>query len=75
MLPGVGQLLPAVAGGTFVDGVLFLVWAALASFAALVIFYLLAEAVAVIVDIAHNTRRLVQQGETRDGRGATNLAA
>jgi hypothetical protein len=62
MLPGLGQMLPTVSGGTFVDGLMFLVWTALASFAALVIFYFLAESTLVIVDIARNVRLLTQPG-------------
>ncbi len=62
MLPGLGQLPFAVSGGTFVDGVMFLVWTALASFAALVVFYFLAEATLVIVDIARNVRLMVHPG-------------
>jgi hypothetical protein len=75
MLPGAGQLLPAVAGGTFMDGVLFLVWAALASFAALIVFYFLAEAVVVIVDIARNIRLLVHQGEAAAEKSPGKLSA
>ncbi len=62
MLPGASQLLPTVTGGTFVDGVLFLLYAALASFAALVVFYFLAEATVVIVDIARNIRLMAKSG-------------
>jgi hypothetical protein len=75
ILPGAGALLPAVTGGSFVDGVLFLVWAALASFVALVGFYFLAEAVVVIVDIARNIRLLVQQGDAAGDKGPNKLAA
>jgi hypothetical protein len=75
MLPGAGGLLPTVAGGTFMDGVLFLVWAALASFAALIVFYFLAEAVVVIVDIARNIRLLVHSGEATGENGSGKLAA
>jgi hypothetical protein len=40
-----------------------LVWGALGAFVALILFYFLSEAIVVIVDIALNVRRLVQQSE------------
>jgi hypothetical protein len=74
-LPGIGDMLPSVSGGTFLEGALFLVWSALVSFAFLVGFYFLAEAVVVVVDIARNVRVLVQQGEASGGKGPAKLAA
>ena len=74
-LPGIGELLPSVSGGTFLEGALFLVWSALVSFAFLVGFYFLAEAVVVVVDIARNVRLLVQQGETAGAKGPKSIAA
>ena len=62
LVPGLGEMLPAATGGTFLDGVLFLLWSVVASFVSLVVFYFLAEAVVVLVDIARNIRLLVQQG-------------
>lgn len=74
-LPGIGEMLPAISGGTFLDGVLFLVWAAVLSFVFLVVFYFLAEAVVVLVDIARNVRLLVRQSGPTGQKGAKNLAA
>jgi hypothetical protein len=74
-LPGIGELLPSVSGGTFVAGVLFLLWSALLSFAFLIGFYFLAEAVIVIVDIARNVRLLVEQGEAAGEKGPRSVAA
>jgi hypothetical protein len=68
-LPGIGGLLPPVSGGTFLEGLLFLVWAAVLAFVFLVGFYFLAEAVVVAVDIARNVRLLVQQGGMTGGKG------
>jgi hypothetical protein len=64
-----------VSGGTFVDGVLFLVWAAVLSFVSLVVFYFLAEGVVVVVDIARNIRLLVQQTSGTSEKGVKNIAA
>ena len=74
-LPGIGDLLPSASGGTFLEGILFLVWSALVSFVFLVGFYFLAEAVVVVVDIARNVRLLVQQGETASEKGPKSIAA
>jgi len=75
-LPGIGDLLPSVSGGgTFLEGLLFLVWAALLSFAFLVGFYFLAEAVVVVVDIACNIRLLVQLGEAAGDKSPKSMAA
>jgi hypothetical protein len=74
-LPGIGEMLPAVSGGTFLDGVEFLVLAVVLSFVFLIGFYFLAEAVVVVVDIACNIRLLVQQGGVAGQKGAKNLAA
>jgi len=73
--PGVGDLLPAVSGGTFLDGLLFLVWAALLSFAFLVGSYFLAEAVLVVADIARNVRLLVQRNSVPGESGRKGIAA
>jgi hypothetical protein len=73
-LPGIGEMLPAASGGTFLDGVSFLLMAVLLSFVFLVGFYFLAEAVVVVVDIARNVRLLVQQGGVSGQKGAKNLA-
>jgi hypothetical protein len=73
-LPGIGELLPSVSGGTFLEGLLFLVWAAVLSFVFLVGFYFLAEAIVVVVDIARNIRLLVQGGVT-GGKGSGKVAA
>jgi hypothetical protein len=62
VLPGVEQLMPfAPLGGTFLGGVVFLVWLLVVSFLALLAFYFLAELVVVVVDIATNVRSLVKQ--------------
>ncbi len=74
-LPGIGEMLPSVSGGTFVDGVEFLLSAAVLSFVFLLGFYFLAEAVVGVVDIARNVRLLVQQGGVTDGKGSGKLAA
>jgi hypothetical protein len=42
--------------GTFVGGLLFLVYLALFSVAAIIVFYFLAESMVVLVDIAKNIR-------------------
>jgi hypothetical protein len=74
-LPGLGEMLPPVSGGTFLDGVEFLVMAVVLSFVFLVVFYFLAEAVVVLVDIARNIRLLVRQGGVTSQQGAKNLGA
>jgi hypothetical protein len=62
LMPGIGDLFPAVGGGgTFLDGLMFLVWLAVLSLVAVVGFYFLAESVVVVVDIARNIRLLVKQ--------------
>jgi len=66
MLGGIAPFLPSVpAGGTFLDGVVLLAWAGLGSFALLLIFYFLAEAIVVMADIARNVRPLVKAGGTK----------
>ncbi len=75
LLSGLGAIFPTFSGSTFLDGVLFLVWACVASFAALIIFYFLAEATVVIADIARNIKSLVQQGGVTGGGGAKDAAA
>jgi len=52
-LPGVGE-----GGGSFLDGLIFLVGLSLAAFLALVVFYALAEMVVVSVDIAVDVRKI-----------------
>lgn len=62
LLGGVGAFVPAYSTeGTFLGGLLFLVYLLLLSFAILVFFYFLAEATVVLADIAVNIRRLVSQ--------------
>jgi hypothetical protein len=62
VLPGVEQFMPfAPLGGTFLGGLLFLVWILVMSFLALLGFYFLSEFVVVVVDIAQNVRLLVKQ--------------
>jgi len=56
-----GLLSPSVpTGGTFVDGLVFLVAMFLIAFACLILFYFLAEVVLVGVDIAKNVRSLAE---------------
>jgi hypothetical protein len=74
-LPVLGEMSPAATGGTFLDGVSFLLSAAVLSFVLLLGFYFLAEAVVVVVDIACNVRLLVQQGGVTGQKGAKNVAA
>jgi hypothetical protein len=66
LMPGLGNLLPAAPGGAgFLGGLAFLVYMCVASLMALVLFYFLAEASIVLVDVARHIRLLVKQGATR----------
>jgi hypothetical protein len=75
LLPGVGGILPAPAGGTFLDGVLFLVWVCAASFTALIVFYFLGEAIVVIADIARNVRSLARERGVTSEQASKDVAA
>ena len=55
-IPGMAE--SAGTGGTFLDGLIFLVGMVVGAFVALVVFYALAELVVVIVDIAINVRKI-----------------
>lgn len=61
-----GRFFPSMsAEGTFLGGLLFLVYFALLSFVIIVVFYFLAESTVVLVDIAKNIRQLLQRGSER----------
>lgn len=69
LLPGAGEIFPSVSGGgTFLDGLVFLLWLSVLSFLSLVVFYFLAEAILVVLDIARNIRLLVKQGSATPGQ-------
>ena len=53
--------LPLGGGGTFLDGLEFLIFMILTAFGSLIVFYFLAEAVLVAVDIAKNVRHLAER--------------
>ena len=62
LLSSIGSLLPSLSPeGTFLGGLLFLIYLSVASFFVLIIFYFLAEASVVIVDVAKNIRLLLKQ--------------
>jgi hypothetical protein len=62
LLGGIGSLLPSLSPeGTFLGGILFLIYLSVASFFVLIIFYFLAEASVVMVDVAKNIRLLLKQ--------------
>ena len=62
LLGGIGSLLPSISPeGTFLGGILFLIYLSVASFFVLIIFYFLAEASVVMVDVAKNIRLLLKQ--------------
>jgi hypothetical protein len=75
LLGSLGEMLPPVSGGTFLDGLEFLLLTVVLSFVFLVVFYFLAEAVVVLVDIARNVRLLVQEGGVTGQKGAKDVAA
>jgi hypothetical protein len=57
----IAPFLPVSAsGGTFIDGVIWLAWALLISFSALLVFYFIAESILLFADIARNVRSLVK---------------
>jgi len=61
LLGGVGGLLPSLSpDSTFLGGILFLVYLGIASFLVLIVFYFLAEASLVMVDIAKHIRLLAK---------------
>jgi hypothetical protein len=62
LLGGIGHFFPSLSPeGTFLGGLLFLVYFALLSFVIIVVFYFLAESTVVLVDIAKNIRQLLQK--------------
>ncbi|HZP16978.1 MAG TPA: zinc ribbon domain-containing protein [Terriglobales bacterium] len=74
MLSGVLPWMPSIPsqGQSFIDGLIFLVWFALAGFISLVAFYGAAELVVVTVDIASNVRLIARSrgAEAAAGAGA-----
>jgi len=62
LLGGLGAFLPTMSvEGTFLGGLLFLLYFLFLGFALLILFYFLAESTVVLADIARNIRQLVQQ--------------
>jgi hypothetical protein len=75
LVPGLGGLLPSASPGTgFLGGISFLVYLSVASLLVLVFFYFLAEASAVLVDIARHIRLLVKQGAAGTERSSAATA-
>jgi len=71
LLRGVAGFFPSLyPEGTFLGGLLFLVYFALMSFGIIIIFYFLAESTVVLVDIAKNIRLLLAGGSTGEKVGA-----
>jgi hypothetical protein len=63
LLRGLGGVLPSMSPETtFTGGILYFVYLSLASFVVLIVFYFLAEASVVLVDVATHVRMLVRQG-------------
>jgi hypothetical protein len=73
LLGGIGRFFdPSLSPeGTFLGGLLFLIYGGLLSFVILIVFYFLAESVVVLVDVAKNIRLLVEGGVSRPGSEPT----
>lgn len=62
LISGIRTFFPSLSPeGTFLGGLLFLLYMSVASFVVLLLFYFIAEASLVLVDIARNIRTLVQR--------------